>query len=466
MWPRSWLPLLLPVLLGACAGDAAPAPPTVVVIVVDTLRRDALGCYGAPGDPSPRIDALAARGARFEHALSSSGWTLPSVASLLTGTWPSVHRALGKKTRLTPISADVPTAAEVLREAGFATRAVANAAFLSPMLDLDRGFEVFDHEAAFNDRIRRADESVDTALAQVDGCAGRPLFLLLHVFDPHLDFDPPAGFAEPFVGARREPAPPLDIRDVQGLYRAGGKRPPAPEDAAYVRGLYQGEVAFVDRAVGRFLDGLEELGRLEGALVVLTADHGEEFWEHGGFEHGHSLYDELVRVPLIVQPPGGERPAVPVVDAQVRVLDVLPTAFELFGVEAPPSFVGRSLAPLWRGEDGADRPVWLEGTLYGGDWSGVRDRRHTYLRRELADGGVREELYDWRTDPTERTDLARARPELLDELRRTWAEQLEAVQDLAAGTRPGEARDVTPETTAAFEESLRTLGYAGRDEDG
>lgn len=459
---RTTAPCLL--LLAACSAAVEPAPPAVVVVVIDTLRQDALGCYGQEGNPSPAIDALAASGVRFEEALSSSGWTLPSVASLLTGTWPGVHRALGKKTRLTPISPDVPTAAEILAGAGWSTRAVANAAFLSPMLDLDRGFEEFDHRAAFNQRIRRADESVDVALAQVDACAGEPLFLVLHVFDPHLDFDPPLGFAEPWVGERDEPATPISYQDVQGLLRADGRRPPAAEDVAYLRGQYLGEVAFVDRAVARLVDGLRELGRYEDTLLVITADHGEEFWEHGGFEHGHSLYDELVRVPLIVKPPRGREVSVPVVPSQVRVLDVLPTAFELFGVEQPPSFVGQSLAPLWEGRDGTDRPAWLEGTLYGGERRGLRTERYTYLRGTRPDGTPVEEVYDWRTDPAQGKNLATAQPDLLEELRGRFRAFEAEVQELAAGTRAGEARDVTPRTSEEFEESLRSLGYVGRED--
>ncbi len=437
----------------------------VVIVVIDTLRRDALGCYGAGADPSPRIDQLAEEGVRFEQAISASGWTLPSVASLLTGTWPSVHKATGKKTRLTPISEDVRTATEILQEHGLATGAVANAAFLSPLLGAGRGFDVFDHRHAFNRDVRRADASVAAALRFVEEHEREDFFLLVHLFDPHLDYDPPGELASRFAAGREEPAPPLGFEAIHALTRNDGELPPSPEDQAHVRAIYQGEVAFVDRAIGALVDALRERGLWERTSFVLTADHGEEFWDHGGFEHGHSLYDELVRVPLIVKPPASVAITVPVVETPVRVLDVMPTVFEICALPAPQSFVGRSLLPLVRGESRESRPAFLESTLYGPDREGVRGERYKYLVERHADGTAREELYDWRTDPLETQNLAPARPDLLAEMRAAHASFRAQIDALAASTRPGEVREIDPATVEEYERSIESLGYAGREEE-
>jgi len=449
------LSLLLAIGLIGCSPSS---PRRAVVILVDTLRYDSLGCYGAPLDPTPNIDALAGQGVRFEQAISSSGWTLPSVASLLTGTWPSIHKALGKSTRLTPISADVPTAAEVFSEAGFGTFAVANAAFLSPVLGLDRGFDVFDHRPAFNDRIRRATASVDTALAMLSDHQDQSLLLLLHLFDPHLDYDPPPKFAARFIGDQRDPPLPISAEDCSSLLGPAGG-PPSSEDQGYVTAAYQAEVAYVDQALGRFFDGLRELGMFDDSWIILTADHGEEFWDHGGFEHGHTLYDELVRVPLIIRPPVGTDRQLDVVESQVRVLDVMPTLFDAFGEVQPQTFAGSSLIPVMGGTDRNDRIAFIESTLYGADKVAFRNRRYKYVRNRGLKARVPEELYDWRTDPGELHNLIDARPDLAQELRADLEAFNLAIEDDVARTGTGGVEDISPATIESYEQSLKSLGY-------
>ncbi len=455
--------LAVALMAGLGCERAQPSVPRVVLVVVDTLRRDSLGCYGHEGDPTPAIDALARDGTRFERAISSSGWTLPAMASLLTSTWPTVHRALGQRTRLTPISEDVPSGVEALQRAGLRTLAVANAAFVSPYLGLARGFDVFDHRHAFNREIRRADASLRRALELIDQEPASPFFLMVHLFDPHLDYDPPSELARAFAGAPREPAPPLSGRACRALAREG--RPPDPRDVAYVRGLYDAEVASVDRALARFWSELAARGLYDDAFVVLTSDHGEEFWEHGGFEHGHTLHDELVRVPLIVKLPKG-LPHVPVVSAQVRVLDLLPTLFDLYGFEPPASFVGESLLPLLDGRDDGDRLAFSESTLYGSQKRALRDGRFTYVIDALRSAEVPEALYDWRADPDETRNLIDERPAEADAMRARYVRFAEQLERDAADTRPGRMIHMAPGQLDRVRAALESLGYVGRDEEG
>ena len=456
--------------LFACGGDP-PGPEEndlVVILIVDTLRQDALGCYGRENARTPRIDALAAGGTRFDQAISSSGWTLPSVASLLTGTWPAMHKATGKSTLLTPITGDLPVAAEVFGQAGFTTIGLANAAFLSPLLGLDRGFDVFDHRHAYNREIRRADETFDTALGEIAAHSGEKIFALVHVFDVHLDYDPPQGFIEPFVNGRSDPPPPLSMFQCIEMGRKG--LGPLPADKRYMRGLYQGEVAFVDRAVGRFIDGLKELGRWSDTTLLLISDHGEEFWDHGGFEHGHTLFDELIRVPLIMHLPGGEaRPgqsiAQSIIDTQVRSVDVMPTLFDMYNIEAPGSFVGESLLPLIAGKSRPAPPAFSQSTLYGADKLSWRVDPYQLIYDLAPDADPKYELYNFRTDPETIKDLALELPEVGENLHRDLARFYNDLKARAKGIRVPEVKNMSPSDVSKYLESIKVLGYSGREED-
>ena len=433
-----------------------PAPDqNLIIVLVDTLRRDALGCYGNRFDLSPRIDALAAEGVRFDQAVSTSGWTLPAVASLLTGTWPSIHGARGKVVHLSPIRDEVPTAAEIFREQGFRTLALANAAFVSPLLHLDRGFEVYDHRHAYNSDIRRADETVATALDLLAEHGPTGVFLLIHLFDPHVDYDPPAGWETRFTGGRAEPPPPLTHEAALGLRADGGASPPPEEDLRYIEGLYYGEVGFVDAQVGRLIARLQEMGVYDRTTLVVTSDHGEEFWEHGGFEHGHTLYDELILIPLVVKFPAGVPRVKQEVAAQVRILDVLPTLFALAGIEQPASFVGQSLLPYVSGEANADLVAFSEGTLYGSEKVAWRTGNYKYILNLTTDGEQFGELYDWRVDPGELEDLVAARPQIATGLHQELASFFNEIK--AQGDRMSQPRveNLSPQVI----ESLRSLGY-------
>ena len=457
------------VLLGVSCSQPDPGDPEaelVCLVIVDTLRRDALGCYGHEEAGTPRIDALAAEGVRFEQAITTSGWTLPSVASLLTGTWPSLHKALGKVSFMTPITDDLPVAAEVYKAAGYRTLGFANAAFLSPLLGLDRGFEVFDHEHAYNWDIRRADATVDAALAEVSARQGEKIFLLVHLFDAHLDYDPPDGYVAPFVGDRREPEPPLSMKECVGLQRDEGKSPPSVEDLEYIRGLYQGEVAFVDLAIGRLVDGLTELGRWDHTTLVITSDHGEEFWEHGGFEHGHTLYDELVRVPLILRSPTTAASDVRVVERQVRTIDIMPTLFELSGVEEPTSFEGLSLLSDLGGTTPARiPPAFSQGTLYGAEKMSWRTERYHLIIDQAAEGAQAFELYDIAEDPLETRDVSGERPEDLARLKRELSRFSRDLELRAKTISTPELKNMGPTTIKKYLESMNALGYTDRAED-
>ena len=448
--------LALLLIAGPWTACRTPEPPkhNVVVVLIDTLRRDSLGCYGNPHRPSPHIDALAAEGVRFDQAISTSGWTLPAVGSLLTGTWPTIHGGVGKNVTLSPIRDEVPTAAEVLRAAGFNTIAFANAAFVSPLLHLDRGFDVFDHRYAFNWDVRRADETIEGALELIRRHGEESNFVLIHLFDPHLDYDPPGEYASRFTGGRDKPAPPLKMETCLAM-KSGAGGPPAGDDIDYIAGVYLGEAGFVDAQVGRLVAGLKEIGIYDRTALVVTSDHGEEFWEHDGFEHGHTLYDELIRIPLIIKPPATISPALKVVDAQVRVVDIMPTIFGIVGVEQPGSFVGDSLMPLMMGEEATDRVAFSEATLYGSDKLSWRTSKYKLIYDTDPASRRPAEVYDWRNDPGEQNDLADSHPEIAREL---YQELQSFVEQLAIQAASMSELEPTPMGPRHIEQ-LRSLGY-------
>jgi arylsulfatase A-like enzyme len=433
-----------------------PAPPTVVVFLLDTVRRDAFGCYGHPDDPTPNIDAVAAEGIKFDQAVSPSGWTLPAVASMMTGTWPTVHGAMGRGVRLTTIRPELPMATEVIKEAGFETVGFANAAFVSPMVGMDRGFDLFDHRYSYNWDARNADETIDAAIAELRKRKTKPSFYFIHLFDAHLDYGAPAEYTERFTGGRNLPPTPLKLEAILDLQSGPDRRdPPAAEDIRYVRGTYDAEVAFADANVGRFIDELKKLGLYDNSTIVITSDHGEEFWEHGGFEHGHTLYDELVVVPLVIKPPSAVETAERVVGSQVRLLDVMPTVFEFLSITKPTSFEGVSLVTYMTGETDDDLNALCESTLYGPMYIALRGPRYKYIQRLDATGDGGGALFDWRADPGETKDLSGDMPGVADEL---MAELVRWSSQNAARARNMSKPKVVDLSPARIRQ-LRSLGY-------
>ena len=373
--PRIARALLAAAALLALVGCARePAPRSVICIVVDTLRADRLGAYGYQGDPtSPRLDAWLARARLYERALAPSPWTLPSMASIVSGRWP-VHHGAGRWARtatgkgLAPLRHDQATLGERFQAAGFATAAIVSNNFLGPGFGMQQGFGLYDFEAATNERGRRADEVVQRAFAWLDSRREERVFLLVQFFDPHMNYDAPP----PFHGRFTEPIhadPSLPLTDGRTLRRRIAEL--SDDDRRYIGAAYDEEVAFVDAQLGAMLDGLERRGLLREALVVLTADHGEELFDHGSFEHGHSLYQELLHVPLAFWGPG-VRPGREL--APVSLVDLAPTLLEAVSLPPLSPSDGVSLWPnLTRDAALPKRALYAESLLFGTEQKAVID---------------------------------------------------------------------------------------------
>ncbi len=419
----------------------------MVLIVVDTLRADHLGVYGYDRPTSPNLDSWARKAVVFEQALAPSSWTLPTFGSILTGQIPSRHAA-GSRVRMSDrkttrsLDENLPTLPEALRTAGFGTAAIVNNPWLRPRFGLDRGFDSYDYRSTNNQKGLRGNEVVDLALAWIEEHQAAPFFLLVHLFDPHLTYDAPAPFQGRFTSDYQDfalPAnQPKEIRSRLDSLSAGQR--------SFITAAYDEEVAFVDQELGRFFETLRRRELWSSLLVVLTSDHGEEFFEHGGFEHGHSMHQEVVRVPLLFWGPGigGRRQPMP-----ASLVDLTPTILEAVGVEHSERYAGLSLWPtLTRGQRLSERSLVSEGTLYGAE-------RKSIIRWPLkltTKGKARElRLFDLADDPLEHNDLAGVRPEQVARLRRELDATTRRAREQAAG------EEMTLEDTTV--EELRALGY-------
>ncbi len=430
--------------LAACLGAlvaCGPAPPepslNVLLVTVDTLRADRLGFDGYGLPTSPRLDALAESGVVFDRAQGASSWTLPSLATILTSLYTSTH---GCWTFVDPLQPSFHTLAETLRDAGYDTAAVASHVFLGTDYGLHQGFTHFDDDlvhwlVASHDAISSPEVS-DKGIRFLENKAAvpeeGPWLLWLHYFDPHEIYQPHEGFLEPFG---------IDP-DARGTF-----------DVEQESRLYDGEVAFTDHHVGRVLDALERLGLADDTLVVFVADHGEEFGDHGSRRHGHTLYGELVRTPLVVRAPGF---APSRVDALVHTVDLAPTVLELVGLAPVADQTGRSLVPLMRGEELPERGVLAElnaapstnlRAWIDGRWKLILDLDHETAK-----------LFDVEADPLEQSDVAAGQPQVVARMRQ---ELLDAVGEALHEGRLYERTAHGLKLLATQDEQLKNLGYTG-----
>ena len=398
--------------MAAALLPGAEERPPVILISIDTLRADALSAGSQGGAPTPAVNALAEDGVRFTRAMSPAPWTLPSVASILTGLPPSVHGVRGAGTSL---SASIQTLAERMKDAGYSTGALGANPYLNGTMSLARGFDEYQmfggspplrksaHLGAHLMRRltphlmnRKGTTEEITLLARewIREHRDDPFFLWIHYLDPHVPYEPPEEFlpdGQPAHGLGSVFAGQTKIRS--GFYV------PTIEQRQWIRKLYLAETRYVDQKVGELLDQLKELGLYERSLILLTSDHGEEFWEHDGYEHGHSLNDELLNFPLIIKAPGQPNPGVN--SGLVSTESILPTILDIAGVaDHEPYFRKRSLSRAVADPQAtlADLPIFGGEVLYYENQTSVIHQGHKYIKW-LVSG--KEALFDLTADPGE-----------------------------------------------------------------
>jgi arylsulfatase A-like enzyme len=378
----------------ALAADTSDAP-VAIVYLVDTLRADHTQPYGYGRDTTPELLRFAADGVVFEQAISHAAWTKPAVGSVLTSLLPGRHRAVQLRDQLDP---GLVTIGEMLQAKGFTTgAAIANSVIYSEGTNFEQGFDYYAGLHGAGDRPSKVVEAagvVDEALRILDQRRGLPTFLYVHTMDPHVPYTPPAPF-----DAKYSPAPTAErpAADPRSDYKE-------PADRQRLIDQYDGEIAYGDAEFGRFVRELKARGLYDRALIVFTADHGEEFQEHGQFTHGKSVFDELIHVPLVVKFPRG-RFAGRRVARQVQGVDVAPTVLQALDlpVPPPPAFAGRPLQAALEAGD-PEAPAVSEISHRGYVAHGMRTRRDKYVRRFSPED---DELYfDLVQDPREKVNRA------------------------------------------------------------
>lgn len=439
--PRIAAAALLGLLLAACAEPPEAPRPNVLLIVVDTLRRDHLGAYGYQRATSAQIDRLAADAVRYDEAQSQAPWTLPSVAAILTGRDVA---PLGIVDDVNVLDDSLVLLSEALKQRGYATGAIVSHKFVSADWGFDQGFDHFDDSHAQGHMAVTSPAVTDAAIAFIDAHRDQRFFLFLHYFDPHFAYIEHEGF-------RFEPETPYEGWITSGTrFRRLMQREATltPADAREMARLYDSEVAFTDHHIGRVLARLRDLKLYDHTLVVLTGDHGEEFLDHGRIGHGKTLYQELVGVPLVVRYPGRPPGAV---ERPVALVDLFPTILTLAGGVPGAEVEGSSLLEAPEGE----RFIFASTERQGG-LRAVRSGRFQLIHRLL--GGP--ELYDLSLDPSERHNLlapGAAAPPAAPVERLSRALQAHEAR-LARAPRP-EQRELSSEQRRQLED----LGYLGEE---
>lgn len=437
--------------------------PNIIVVMIDTLRADHVGAYGYPRPTTPNLDRLAEVGVRFEHAFSVSSWTGPAVASLFTGVLPSRH---GFVESTSVMRDDLPTLAEQLTRLGYRTAAFsANFVHVTERTGLNRGFGEFrtllkvtsgeDYDAIVKDiPLRGYDaheltEQVRQWLATTP--PSQPFFLYVHYIDPHAPYEPPASSYAAFASTAGDTRG-ASIKELTPLEHEG-----RPLDAAALQrlvNLYDGEIRFVDTEVGRLLDEVDGKRYCDNCVVVVTADHGEEFKDHQHLFHGYTLYDEMMRIPLLMYGRGTWNVAPAVAPDLVQLTDVFATLVEIAGGVLEAGLDGQSLVPLLAGRGGHARE-FVRGELHSDELIDrlMHPKRHTLAVRDqhtkllvAPDGGT--ELYRVDVDPAEHNNLSASQPEEVSRL-------------LGAQTAVRAHPEVVPtrSLTDAERERMRALGY-------
>ena len=456
--------LLPPVLMAALAVWGCDRPrrlPNVVLVSIESLRPDHLGVYGGPRPTTPHLDAFAADAIVYENAHSVTSWTLAAHASLFTGLYPRAHQAEGP---LDTLGDAYVTLAEMLRDHGYQTAGVASGPYLRREFKLTQGFEYYDDApASLDDRAAHGDVTNPKLLAAIERFLRdardprRPLFLFAYFWDPHYDYIPPPPYDALFVSPGSIPC------DVTNYIVSGAVSASSPSGALeYVRAQYDGELRWTDEHLGRLFALLKEYDLWDDTIVVVTSDHGEEFFEHGAKGHKNTLFVESVHVPLVVKYEArrslrGRDPRL------ASLVDVVPTILELTGIAAPGPIHGRSLLER---DPPADRPIFFELLSMWFDraknqttrkrWTAVQQGELKLI--EVADGeqAPTRLLFDHAADPIERNDLldGGSSPQA-DAL----AARLAAWQDEMDRTRRGFAAGGSIPVTPEQRQQLRALGY-------
>jgi len=421
-------------------GSERPGPvdrPNILYIVIETLRADHLGCYGYLRDTSPHIDRIAEKGILFENFYSVSSWTNPTVATLFTGLYPgAVFPPAEHAQAIKQVFPEMRTLAKILKEAGYHTIAFNEHPGLNRQLNYDQGFQDF-HELWLTSEWQKfggigKENMVEKFKAALEQSQDRPWFIYSHLLYPHALYDAPQPYREMF-----------------GPHYHAIRW----EESLRVINAYDGEVRYTDEIIGAIFRQLEQAGLLGETVVIITADHGEGFWDHGYQGHGNTLHEELLHIPLVIYPPGGRQHQPARITHKASNLDLFPTVLDLAGIPPPGTSAGKSLLRFWqRGSSQEDGLIFSESC-----------RIHCVDSVALISGNYKMiyhasdavEFYDLAADPFETKGLAASRDQqIVSEM------SAHIKHHLASNARQRKQRIIRKqELDQGVLEHLKSLGY-------
>jgi arylsulfatase A-like enzyme len=437
--------------------------PNVILVSIDTLRADHVGSYGYTRETSPGLDSLAQDSAVFLNTFATAAWTLPSHASMLTSLFGFNHHIYYNDERIGP---SLTTLADVLRQNRFFCTAYTGGVYVGSRYGFSKGFDSFSEKQgdfSVPDAAERAFQGVSEWIGQNQD---KNFFLFVHTYQPHTPYDCPAPYNSEFLGHDSQ-FQKAKILDYLGG-REGTFKPLSEQERQEFVGLYDGEIRYTDeRLIKPLLSRLKQLGLYDRTLVIVTSDHGEEFFDHGGWEHGHTLYNELLRVPLIMKFPGSKFRGMRI-EPIVSQVDLMPTILEEMGIaDQDLRLDGRSLHPLLKGESRDDRVFFADRKSHVTDTNTSQRITLNAGRMKLILNKVFSpveltfyhypppptppvELYDLREDPAEKTNIADKNADLV----RRLTAQLDGLFKNARPRQPAKTQ-----MTKELEDQLRALGY-------
>ncbi len=441
--------LLTSLWLSGCREQPAQKRPNIILIVIDTLRTDHVGCCGCQRNTTPNIDKLASQGLLFKNALVASPWTVPSVASILTSQYPSV---LGITDRITVVDDSFPTLPEMLKRHGYATHGIISTVMLSENLGFNKGFDGYDESPSAGHSQISSPHVTQRALSFLRQSPEQPFFLLLYYFDPHYNYVLHNSY-DYFPGYK---GPLKSNQTITELWQMRQRL--SENDIRYLLSLYDSEITFTDYHVGKLLLRLKQMGLYDNSIIILTADHGEEFMERGWIGHTITLYQELIRVPLIMKLPGFKPRTI---TQPVGLIDIVPTICKYLALDAGASLEGTALIDRSESQLRA-RPLFSETFNPQSRRAEAPDklalRSVVQANRKLVCDYVNgsAELFDLSKDARETNDLSAAQPDQKARLNALLDNYIRHIEEKRSerSDQPG-----TEVLTPQQRKELESLGY-------
>jgi arylsulfatase A-like enzyme len=423
--------------------------PNIILISIDALRADHLSCYGYHRNTSPNIDRIASQGVLFKNAFSQATWTLPSHTSIFLSQYVWRHNVPSAHTKR--LTDPCTTLAEILKNENFATAAFTGGGYTSSQYGFDQGFEIYDDGTPEKMMWRGEISSyMDKSLNWLESVRNRKFFLFIHTYDVHTPYDPPAPYFDLYTKGRCEGKHLRTSRGIIPEKLDASKL--IPKEIDYIMAVYDGDINYVDDQLRKLFKKLDQLGISDNTIMIITADHGEGFNEHGRLDHGYKPYIELVHVPLIIKGPG--IPKNRIYENYVQHIDILPTILEILNIPQRKEMQGRSLLPLISDcEIEEDFKTYSSGEAREKPQRrfsmSLRTKEWTYIMNQ----GGPDELYERVNDPKEQNKIIEKRPLIAQKLK----EELEDFIALTSKGKPQVAEKV--DIDEELKEGLKSLGY-------